>query len=223
MFKLLHDNQIRRAAIYSAVATSMGLSYILLTIFSAEAQTDMNKLVQHYIDNSTNYTIENATTPAVTVDPKTSSVYAVYFRGESGGGNIYLEKSDDMGITFSVPVRVNEKVGDVQLDAQWSPPALGVGPNSEVYVVWYNANHSEPEKYPYGQVTMRFASSVDGGKTFSPVVNPAPADPKGEQSYPYMTVSKDNKIYISYLNLDYSKLEDAAGTPTVLRVITSDD
>jgi hypothetical protein len=38
-----------------------------------------------------------------------------------------------------------------------------------------------------------------------------------------MTVSKDNKIYISYLNLDYSKLEDAAGTPTVLRVITSDD
>jgi hypothetical protein len=70
---------------------------------------------------------------------------------------------------------------------------------------------------------MRFASSVDGGKTFQPTLNPAPNDPKGEQSYPYMTVSDDNKIYISYLNLDYSKIEDNAGTPTVLRIVTSSD
>ena len=109
------------------------------------------------------------------------------------------------------------------MDAQWSPPALGVGPNSEVYVVWYNADYSEPEKYPYGQVTMRFARSLDGGNTFQPAVNPAPNDPKGEQSYPYMTVSDDNHIYISYLNLDYAKVEDNAGTPTVLRIVTSSD
>lgn len=224
MFNLIDSNQtIRRAVIYSASAIFMGLSYILSGTISAEAQTDMKAIVQGYIDNSTNHVVKNATTPAVTIDPKTGSVYAVYFRGERSGGNIYIEKSEDMGKTFSVPIRVNDKLGEVQLDAQWSPPALGVGPNSEVYVVWYNANHSEPEKYPYGRVTMKFAGSVDGGKTFSPVTNPAPNDPKGEQSYPYMTVSKDNKIYISYLNLDYSKLEDTAGTPTVLRIVTSDD
>ena len=124
---------------------------------------------------------------------------------------------------FLLQFAINNIQGEVQLDAQWSPPALGVGPNSEVYVVWYNADYSEPEKYPYGQVTMRFARSLDGGNTFQPAVNPAPNDPKGEQSYPYMTVSDDNRIYISYLNLDYAKVEDNAGTPTVLRIVTSSD
>lgn len=142
----------------------MGLPYFFFAMFTVEAQTDMKASIQGYIDNSTNHLIKNATTPSVTIDPKTGAVYAIYFRGENSGGNIYLERSDDMGKTFSVPVRVNDKLGDVQLDAQWSPPALGVGPNSQVYVVWYNANHSEPEKYPYGQVTMKFASSVDGGE-----------------------------------------------------------
>jgi hypothetical protein len=184
---------------------------------------DLKSNVQYSIDTATHFTIKNATTPAVTVDPKNGNLYAVYFRGENGGGNIYLSKSSDSGKTFSDPVRINSKVGEVQLDAQWSAPGIGVGPNSQVYVVWYNANFSEPEKYPYGQVTMRFASSLDGGKTFQPEINPALGDPKGEQSYPYMTVSEDNRIYISYLNLDYSKIEDSSGTPTVLRVVTSSD
>jgi hypothetical protein len=185
--------------------------------------TDMKAAVKSNIDNATYFTIKNATTPAVAIDPTSSTAYAVYFRGENGGGNIYLQKSDDFGKTFSSPIRVNNIMGEVQLDAQWSPPALGVGPNSEVYVVWYNANHSEPEKYPYGLVTMRFARSLDGGNTFQPAINPAPHDPKGEQSYPFMTVSKDNRIYISYLNLDYAKVEDNAGTPTVFRIVSSSD
>ena len=56
------------------------------------------------------------------------------------------------------------KIGSVQLDAQWSPPAIGVGTGSQVYAVWYDADHSEPDKYPYGQVTLRFARSLDGGQ-----------------------------------------------------------
>jgi hypothetical protein len=37
---------------------------------------------------------------------------------------------------------------------------------------------------------MRFAHSLDDGNTFQPAINPAPNDPKGEQSYPFMTISK---------------------------------
>ena len=184
---------------------------------------EMKALVDTAIENSTYYTIKNATTPAVVTDTNTGTIYAVYFRSENGGGNIYLEKSSDNGKTFSQPVRINDKEGSVQLDAQWSPPAIGVGPNSQVYAVWYNADHSEPEKYPYGQVTLRFARSLDGGNTFEPAINPAPNDPKGEQSYPYMVVSDKNQIYISYLNLDYSKIDDPTGTPTVVRMVTSVD
>ncbi|MGH9978740.1 MAG: sialidase family protein, partial [Nitrososphaeraceae archaeon] len=156
-------------------------------------------------------------------DPNTGTIYAVYFRNENDGGNIYLQKSNDNGKTFLQPIRINDKEGSVELDAQWSPPAIGVGPNSQVYALWYNADYSEPEKYPYGQVTMRFARSLDGGSTFEPAINPAPNDPKGEQTYPYMVVSDSNRIYISYLNLDYAKLDDPTGTPTVVRMISSLD
>jgi hypothetical protein len=121
---------------------SISINLILLTpgIMPSNGQTDMKTLVQESIGNATYFTIKNATTPAVTVDPNTGNVYAVYFRGESGGGNIYLQKSEDMGKTFSEPVRVNNEPGVVHLDAQWSAPGLAVGPNSEEYVVWYNAS-----------------------------------------------------------------------------------
>ena len=128
---------------------------------SIDPSKDMKSYIQANVDTAAYFTIKKATTPAVTVDPKNGNLYTVYFRGENDGGNIYLSRSNDSGKTFADPVRINSKAGEVQLDAQWSAPGLGVGPNSEVYVVWYNANYSEPEKYPYGQVTMRFARSLD--------------------------------------------------------------
>jgi hypothetical protein len=70
---------------------------------------------------------------------------------------------------------------------------------------------------------MKFARSLDGGKTFEPAINPSPNDPAGEQSYPFLTVAKDNRLYLSYLNLDYSITENNAGTPTVLRIVSSQD
>ena len=116
---------------------------------------------------------------------------------------IYIQHSNDDGKTFSEPVRINDIEGSLQLDAQWSPLSLGIGTNSEVYVAWYNANHSNPDKFPYGQLTLRFGKSTDGGQSFESAKNPAPDDPAGEQSYPFMAVSRDNRIFISYLNLDY--------------------
>jgi hypothetical protein len=100
---------------------------------------------------------------------------------------------------------------------------MAVGPNGEVYLAWYHADMSDPGIYGWGHVYMRFARSLDGGQTFEPSFNPAPNDPVGEQSYPYMVVSKDNDIHISYLNLDYSKEEDNSGTPTVVRIVSSHD
>ena len=38
-----------------------------------------------------------------------------------------------------------------------------------------------------------------------------------------MAVLPDDKVYISYLNLDYDKPTDMSGTPTVLRVVSSQD
>ena len=98
-----------------------------------------------------------------------------------------------MGKTFSQPVRVNDVKDSIKVEEQWSAPALSIGPNNDIHVVWYKADHSNPDKYPYGQVTLQYSRSIDGGMTFTPAVNPAPNDPKGEQSYPFLAVSPDDK------------------------------
>jgi hypothetical protein len=183
----------------------------------------MRSIIDKSLNNTTFNTFKNATTPAVGVDPKTNAIYVIYFKNENSGGNLYLQKSIDFGKTYSNPVRVNDVKDSIAIDEQWSAPALGIGPKNDIHVVWYKADHSDPVKYPYGQVTLQYARSLDGGSTFQPAINPAPNDPKGEQSYPYIAVTPDDEVHISYLNLDYDLEKDVSGTPTVVRVVSSQD
>jgi YbbR domain-containing protein len=96
---------------------------------------NMASLVNASIANANYYTITNATTPSVITDDRTGNSYVVYFRGENNGANVYIQRSNDNGKRFSDPVRINDIEDSVQLDAQWSPPAVGIGTNSELYVV----------------------------------------------------------------------------------------
>ncbi len=184
---------------------------------------NMSQIINSSLSAATYSIFKNASTPAVAIEPDTNSLYVTYFKNETNGANLYIQKSTDMGKTFSQPVRVNDVKDSIKVEEQWSPPALSIGPNNDIHVVWYKADHSNPDKYPYGQVTIQYSRSLDGGMTFTPAVNPAPNDPKGEQSYPFLAVSPDDSVYISYLNLDYDKPTDLSGTPTVLRVVSSQD
>jgi hypothetical protein len=192
-------------------------------VVSSPENNTMGQIINASISQANYATFKNATTPAVGIDPKSNTLYITYFKNETNGGNLYIQKSVDMGKTFSEPVRVNDVKDSIGIDAQWSSPALGIGPNNDIHLVWYKADHSQPEIYPYGQVTLQYSRSTDGGNTFTPVINPAPDDPKGEQSYPFIAVSPDDQVYISYLNLDYNIPTDISGTPTVLRVVSSQD
>jgi hypothetical protein len=60
------------------------LTYLLSMTFHKDYEQDIN------IGNANNFTTKNATTPAVVIDPKTGIVYAIYFRGENSGSNIYF-------------------------------------------------------------------------------------------------------------------------------------
>lgn len=183
----------------------------------------LSQIVNASISNAAYSVFKNASTPALAIDPNSNSLYVVYFKNETNGANLYIQKSTDMGKTFSQPVRVNDVKDSINVEDQWSAPGIGIGPNNDIHLVWYKADHSEPEIYPYGQVTLQYSRSTDGGNTFTPVINPAPDDPKGEQSYPFVSVSPDDQVYISYLNLDYNIPTDISGTPTVLRVVSSQD
>ena len=184
---------------------------------------NMSQIINASLSDASYAVFKNASAPDVAIDPDTNSLYVVYFKNETGGANLYIQKSTDMGKTFAHQVRVNDVKDSIKVEEQWSAPALSIGPNDDIHVVWYKADHSNPDKYPYGQVTLQYSRSIDGGMTFTPVVNPAPNDPKGEQSYPFLAVSPDDKVYISYLNLDYDKPTDMSGTSTVMRVVSSQD
>lgn len=208
----------------TAAETSSNMTNTLVNHFSSQiTHNNISKLIDNSIDKTISKTFNNATTPAVAVDPSNNAIYVVYFKNETNGANLYLQKSTDMGKTFSNPVRVNNVKDSLKIDEQWSAPALGVGPNNDIHVIWYKADHNNPDKYPYGQVTLQYSRSLDGGLTFSTAVDPAPNDPKGEQSYPFIAISPDDKIYISYLNLDYDLQKDISGTPSVVKVVSSLD
>ncbi len=213
--------------IAGAAGAAIAIALVAMTMIPAMQSgtriADMKAKVENTIQQAAYYTVPDASTPAVVSDPKTGAVYAVYFKGDDEGADIFLQKSADGGNTFADPVRVNEVEGSVGLHDQWSAPSLAVGANGEVYVTWYNIDYSEPDKYPYGEVTQRFARSTDGGQTFEPAIDPMAGDPRGERSYPYMTVADGGQIHISYLNLDYSKEDNASGTDTVVRIVSSTD
>jgi hypothetical protein len=193
------------------------------TVSNTTAIAAVKARIDSQIQNAAYSTISNATTPSTAIDARTGAVYVAFFRDDhdNQNGTLYIQRSDDGGKSFANPVRVNDKDGEALIGAQWSSPALAVGPSGEVYVVWYHADYSDPESFPYGQVTLRFSRSLDGGETFEAARNPAPDDPPGEQSYPYMVVSTDNNVHISYLNLNYALEEDNSGTPTVVRIVSS--
>ena len=104
----------------------------------------------------------------VTTDLNPSSPYAntlyVSWTRFASGTNILMEHSTDGGVTWSSPVNVSDAS---LLGVQGSVPA--VGPNGEVYVIWYGVSSS-------GTENMYFDKSTDGGATFGTdiVVSPSP-------------------------------------------------
>ena len=220
---------MKKNIIMISIIAAIAGSLLLIQLNNSETTDDSvaTSSIKNKIDQQINqaiyYTIPDATTPSVVIDDTSGRIYAAYFKSENEGGNLYVVSSDDGGKTFSEPVRVNHVKDSVVINAQWSAPGMGVGQNGEVHLVWYDADYSEPDKFPWGKVTLQYARSLDGANTFEPARNPSPDDPEGEQSYPFITISEDNSVHISYLNLDYSKEKDNSGTPTVLRVVSSMD
>lgn len=80
--------------------------------------------------------------------------------------DLYFARSTDGGRTFSPPVRVNSKPGELWGFAT-SRPRLAVSKSGIIHV-FYHGNRREPSA-PRQAVDARYTRSTDGGKTFEPV------------------------------------------------------
>ncbi len=111
----------------------------------------------------------------------------------SGDNHVLLRRSADAGRTWSARLPVNavpEGIG-AEGDAR---PKIALGPRGEVYVTW-----TKPLAKPYAG-DIRFARSLDGGKTFSAPVTVHTDRQEITHRFDALTVTRDGKLFIAWID-----------------------
>lgn len=141
------------------------------------------------------------------IDPKTNQIYITYIKTQNNNSDLYFTKSIDGNYTFSNPVRVNDKIGDVMWDGR-VPPQIELSDNGTIYTLWVSSKEA-PTFAPYGFRSLKMSTSVDGGQTFTPAVTVEnKGDPTESKAFQGFDIGKDGKIYVGYLNWDAQILKN---------------
>lgn len=139
------------------------------------------------------------------VDKNSGTIYLAYVQKHDDVANVYVVRSTDNGKNFGDPVRVNDMDGDATFSGSGGTPKIAVGPSGEVYVQWIKSKNSEEIKkagFNYGVTTIKFARSLDGGKSFEPSIELESPDDGGFYSKHFhgLTVGPDGIIYSGWLD-----------------------
>lgn len=108
-----------------------------------------------------------APAPSFAWDPGRRRLYAAWDAGQGDGRDVFVARSDDVGVTWSRPARLGPRPRGQFL------PAVAVAPGGRVDVVFYDRSGDPNDEQ--GRVVL--ASSADGGRTFTTArVSDAPFD-----------------------------------------------
>ena len=165
-------------------------------------------------------TLKNVTDPSIVVSPDNDTIYLSYAKTENNQTNIYLVTSKDDGMSFTEPVRVNSIPGDATKNA-WTTTKIVIGPHNELYILWHVIDESNKE-FKYGTSSLRLAKSVDGGTTFLPTTSPG-NDTLGEKAFFDLAVSKNNSLYITYLDSLSNVTDYDISYPSKVKLLRSFD
>ena len=113
----------------------------------------------------------NAGFPKMAADPNAGpfgTLYVTYLGFDFGDLDVVIQRSIDGGVTWSPPLRVNDD--PMRNGVRQLTPDISVAPNGRVDVVWFDTRTNLPSPIiprPAGQGDIYYASSSDGGATFS--------------------------------------------------------
>lgn len=110
----------------------------------------------------------NAGFPRMAADPNSGAIYVVYVGFQFSDLDVVFQKTTDGGATWSAPLRVNDDPKGN--GARQLTPQVFVAPNGRVDVIWMDTRTTYPSPVvprPGGHVDLYYASSSDGGTTFS--------------------------------------------------------
>ena len=108
--------------------------------------------------------------PQLGIDRSSGALSLVYQETEPHGDlDIFFQRSVDGGATWSSPLRVNDDPTGNKI--RQHVPHMAVAPNGRIDIVWLDRRHAYPTPVlpaPRGEADVYYASSTDGGRTFSP-------------------------------------------------------
>jgi hypothetical protein len=148
--------------------------------------------------------INTISLPTLAVDssdgPFRDRIYAVWCDGTSGRAEVMLSYSTDNGSTWSKPIVVNddEPFGDGRKGPDDTLGTVAVNKNGVVGISWYDRRESSNDLDWF----VRFAVSIDGGKTFLPSVKVSEAAFVNDWT---------KSININFLNFGGGNFEDSLG------------
>ncbi len=187
---------------------------------SESAMQMMEKNLTSIISGINFKIMNNVTDPSITISPIDDTIYLSYAKTENNQTNIYLVKSTDNGSSFTDPVQVNNIPGDATMNA-WTSTKIALGPNNEIYILWHVIDESNKE-FAYGLSTLRLAKSIDDGQTFSSATSPG-NDTLTEKAFFDLAISKNNSIYISYLDSLSNVTDFSISYPSEVKLLRSFD
>jgi hypothetical protein len=148
--------------------------------------------------------INTISLPTLAVDssngPFRDRIYAVWCDGTSGRAEVMLSSSSDKGTTWSKPIVVDddEPFGDGRKGPDDTLGTVAVNKNGVVGISWYDRRESPNDLDWF----VRFAASIDGGKTFLPSVKVSEAAFVNDWTKP---------VNINFLNFGGGNFEDSLG------------
>ena len=121
------------------------------------------------------------------------------------GQHVVLTRSEDRGRKWGAPMNVNVAPEPVGADGD-ARPKIAAGPGGELFVTW-----TTPLSKPYtGNV--RFARSLDGGKTFSAPVTVQTDRREITHRFDALTVARDGRLFLAWIDKrDQEDLKPSGG------------
>jgi hypothetical protein len=128
---------------------------------------------------------------AVSVSAMGKTVAAVWTASTGEAADIYASVSSDGGLTFGAPVRVNDVAGDARASGEQAARVV-VGVGNGIHVVW-------PSRHE-GRSLIRYASSRDLGRTFTPASTIAGPPLTGARGWHALTLGYDGGVQVAWLD-----------------------
>jgi hypothetical protein len=107
--------------------------------------------------------------PQVAVDAK-GTVHLIYYSGPAGSGDVFYVHSEDGGVTFSRPVRVNSEPRSAIAIGNIRGAHLAVGKGGRLHVAWNGSDKTKVKGPRYGW-PMLYTRLNDAGTEFEPQRN----------------------------------------------------